>query len=246
MLSAFMQFKEEEGYLRYAKNLQANMKIDKNARNWLAEHIDLVLRDDPIFEKKGYVQRALDSVASVMKGYRDSAVFTITVNLSIFAMAIVIGIDVNRNLEFKRSANSPPGSNLFDRANSVVTYFAQAVFTLEALIKILSEGSQPQRYFTGSDGNWNRLDFFVVVVGFIDLSPASYIFASFPMLTIRLLRLFRLFRIARTLPRLRSIVDALINSFSSVGWIVVLIVILNYIMAIICMILFGANVQLFA
>jgi len=242
MLGAFMQFKEEEGYLRYAKNLQANMKIDASARNWLAERIDLVLSDEPIFERKGAIRRSLDLVASVMKTYRESTVFTVIVNSTIFAMAIVIGIDVNRNLEYERSANSPPNLSSFKLANSALTVFAQALFTLEALIKILAEGSQPQRYFIGVDGNWNRLDFFVVVVGFIDLSPASFIFASFPMLTIRLLKLFRLFRIARTLPRLRSIVDALISSFSSVGWIIVLIAILNYIMAIICMILFGANV----
>ena len=90
-------------------------------------------------------------------------------------------------------------------------------------------------------GGWNRMDFFIVCVGFLEMTPARLIFAYFPVVTLRLLRLLRVFRLAKALPRLRAIVEALISGFSAVGWICVLIVVINYIIACMCMMLFSDN-----
>jgi len=49
------------------------------------------------------------------------------------------------------------------------------------------------------------------------MSPLSFIFAAFPIVIVRLLRLLRVFRLAKALPRLRSIVEALIQGFGAVG-----------------------------
>jgi hypothetical protein len=65
--------------------------------------------------------------------------------------------------------------------------------------------------------SWNCLDAFVVFMGFIEMSPLSFIFNAFPVVLLRLLRLLRVFRLAKALPRLRSIVEALISGFSAVG-----------------------------
>ena len=73
-------------------------------------------------------------------------------------------------------------------------------------------------------------DFFVVCVGFAEMTPGKVIFEAFPVVILRLLRLLRVFRLAKALPRLRSIVEALISGFSAVGWIIVLITVFNYIM----------------
>jgi voltage-gated sodium channel len=63
-------------------------------------------------------------------------------------------------------------------------------------------------------------------------SPAfQVIFESFPIVILRLLRLLRVFRLAKALPRLRSIVEALMQGFNAVGWVYMLIVLFNYIMA---------------
>jgi hypothetical protein len=61
------------------------------------------------------------------------------------------------------------------------------------------------------------------------MTPLAFIFELFPVVALRLLRLLRVFRVAKTLPRLRSIVEALISGFSSVGWIYVLILVFQYI-----------------
>ena len=73
------------------------------------------------------------------------------------------------------------------------------------------------KYFAPFSSSWNCLDAFVVFMGFIEMSPLSFIFNAFPVVLLRLLRLLRVFRLAKTLPRLRSIVEALISGFSAVG-----------------------------
>ena len=65
-------------------------------------------------------------------------------------------------------------------------------------------------------------------MGFFDIFPTENLEAV-PISSLRLLRLLRVFRVAKAVPRLRSIVDALIASFSSVGWVCVLLVVINYI-----------------
>jgi hypothetical protein len=73
------------------------------------------------------------------------------------------------------------------------------------------------------------VDFFVVCIGFIEMTPARIIFEAFPVVVLRLLRLLRVFRLAKALPRLRAIVEALISGFSAVGWVVILLMVFNYI-----------------
>jgi hypothetical protein len=75
--------------------------------------------------------------------------------------------------------------------------------------------------------SWNCLDFFVVTMGYVEMSPLSFVLNSFPVVILRLLRLLRVFRLAKALPRLRNIVEALISGVSAVGWICVLIVSFN-------------------
>ena len=84
--------------------------------------------------------------------------------------------------------------------SGVVSILAQAIFTFECVVKILAEAWTPLRYFTDRDnGNWNCLDFLIVFVGFVELSPVSFIFEKFPVVILRLLRLLRIFRLAKSL-----------------------------------------------
>ena len=64
------------------------------------------------------------------------------------------------------------------------------------------------------------------------------VFQSDFFVVFRLLRLLRVFRLAKALPRLRSIVDSLLEAFGSVGWMVLLMFIFNYIASCCGMILF--------
>jgi voltage-gated sodium channel len=117
-------------------------------------------------------------------------------------------------------------------------YTAQVIFTAELCVKVLAFGKHPKKYLLDP---WNKLDGFVVFVGFVEMTPGRVIFEAFPVVVLRLLRLLRVFRLAKALPRLRSIVEALIKGFGSVGWICVLMLVFNYICGCMMMLLFAAN-----
>jgi voltage-gated sodium channel len=80
----------------------------------------------------------------------------------------------------------------------------------------------------------SRFDFVIVLNGWLDV-----VGLNLEGLTIlRLLRLLRVFRLVKALPRLRSIVESLIQGFASVGWIIVLMTVFNYILACLGILLF--------
>ena len=98
-------------------------------------------------------------------------------------------------------------------------------------LQVLALEWKPWTYFNDS---WNRFDLLIVANGWLEGAGVS-----FDGLTIlRLLRLLRVFRLVKTLPRLRSIVESLIQGFASVVWIMVLMAIFNYIMGCLGMLLF--------
>ena len=118
----------------------------------------------------------------------------------------------------------------------------QVIFTFEVIIKVMARGYEPSVYFTDyEEGPWNALDFVIVLIGLLDLLPMVTVFSAFPTVALRLLRLLRIFRVAKTLPRLRSIVEALLSGLSAVGWICVLIATFNFIVSCMCTLLFREN-----
>jgi voltage-dependent calcium channel L type alpha-1D len=80
------------------------------------------------------------------------------------------------------------------------------VFTVESLLKNVAY--TPWGYFFGPDANWNRLDFFIVVVGWLEEYP-EYL-GSMPF-NLSFLRIFRVFRPLRTLGKMDGMKE-LINT----------------------------------
>ena len=82
----------------------------------------------------------------------------------------------------------------------------------------------------------NRFDFFVVglsYVGFmIDLGSIT---------VLRLLRLLRVVRLLNKFPALKSITTALLHAFSAVGYVMLMICLVDYIFAVIGMLMFRKN-----
>jgi voltage-gated sodium channel len=85
------------------------------------------------------------------------------------------------------------------------------------------------KFFTSA---WNIFDF--VIVG-IALVPASG-----PLHILRTLRILRTVRLIKNIPKLRMIIESLILSIPSIGWIMVLLFMIFYIFAVIGTDLYGA------
>ena len=105
------------------------------------------------------------------------------------------------------------------------------IFIIEVVLKITASCPQPLNYFR--DG-WNVFDFTVVI---LCLLPLDSQFA----VVLRLGRTLRLLRLVSALPKLQLLVGALIKSFSSMGYVSLLLGLLFYIYATTGVYLFGGH-----
>ena len=110
-------------------------------------------------------------------------------------------------------------------AVAILNYIFAAIFTLEAVIKIISYG---KAYFKD---NWNIFDFAVVIISIIgiiiDISPASNSSAGSKTTMLRAFKVVRIFRLINRAKVLRLIVDTFIitlPSFANVGGLLLLII----------------------
>jgi hypothetical protein len=204
---------------------------------------------------------------------RDSTFFTSLITLTILIVGGLSGYETNISLKCQRMkdrlenhSNRDDDVYLYNHNNSInnnnsdlisdcesslssdyllkLGFISQAIFTLEALVKIFAKGARPFQYFSDKEeGPWNCIDFLIVLIGFLEYTSAGVLFHFFPLVLLRLLRLLRVFRLAKALPRLRSIVEALISAFATVGWICILFTVFNFIVACICIIIFRDNVR---
>lgn len=102
-----------------------------------------------------------------------------------------------------------------------------AIFVVEITLKLYSNG------FLFFKSGWNIFDFSIVAIA---LLPASGALA-----VLRSLRIFRSLRLIKNLPKLRFIVESLLHSLPSLGWIFVLLALMFYVFAVIGTKLFGAE-----
>lgn len=105
------------------------------------------------------------------------------------------------------------------------------IFIVEATLKLAAHAPKPWNYFR--DG-WNVFDFSVVV---LCLLPVGSQFA----VVLRLCRALRLLRLVSALPKLQLLVGALIKSFSSMGYVSLLLGLMFYIYGITGVHLFGGH-----
>lgn len=110
------------------------------------------------------------------------------------------------------------------------------VFTLEIIIKILSEGKKPLYYFKDS---WNVFDFSIVAVCYLAFLLPS-VNAGF-LAVLRLARILRTFKLVTALPKLQFLVSALLKSIPSMFYVGMLLGLLFYIYAAMGVFMFGSN-----
>jgi len=119
--------------------------------------------------------------------------------------------------------------------DSIILY----IFTAETGLKILSEGFAFQAFWIGGEWKWNNFDFFIVVACYL---PAD-LFAGGepPVALLRLLRLARLVKIFKKIPQLQMIVMGLAGGIKSIGYIVILLLLVFYLYAIVGITIFRTN-----
>lgn len=106
-----------------------------------------------------------------------------------------------------------------------------AIFTGEILIKFVARYPKPLQFFSDP---WNVFDFIIVGACFLP-------FAVKYAMVLRILRLLRVLRLIRAIPRLQIVVEALLRSLPSMGYVSILLLVLFYMYAVMGVFLFGLN-----
>jgi voltage-gated sodium channel len=144
----------------------------------------------------------------------------------ILALIVLSGILVGLETYPPFHPDTPVGHILI-RIQDVILW----LFVLEAAIKIGSFGKRPWRYFLNP---WNVFDFVIIAICFLPID------ARFAMV-FRMARLLRTLRLLTALPRLQVLVNALLKSIPSLGYVGVLLLLHFYMYAVMGTFLFHRN-----
>lgn len=119
-----------------------------------------------------------------------------------------------------------------------------SIFLFELIIKMVAEGSKPWRYFYDP---WNIFDFIIIMLSIIPLFIPKESSELEGILAFRLLRLarafraFRVFRLIKQLRPLQLIVETLLRSIPSIGYVLLMLGVWFYVYAILGVFLFGKH-----
>lgn len=122
---------------------------------------------------------------------------------------------------------SPTVMNTFGNAIDLIDFVILILFSVELILKIFV---YKFRFFKNG---WNLFDFVIVAISIL---PAAGSFSVF-----RALRIVRTLRLLKSIPKLRVIIESLLQSIPSIGWISVLLGIVYYTFAVIGTNLFSST-----
>lgn len=138
-----------------------------------------------------------------------------------FIIGLIIFNSITIGFETSETVMSSIGDTLL-----LIDKIILAIFVIEIILKLYAHG------FSFFKSGWNIFDFSIIAIA---LLPASGALA-----VLRSLRIFRSLRLIKNIPKLRFIVEALLHSLPSLGWIFVLLALVFYVFAVIGTKLFGA------
>lgn len=153
-------------------------------------------------------------------------VFTESRQFQIFFIGIILLSGVIVGLDSYPKISAKYGTILHSLDKIIL-----GLFVFEICIKMISFGSRVHEFF--KDG-WNVFDFIIVGACFLPFDGQSII-------VLRLLRVLRIVRLVGTIPELKLIVNTLLKSIPSLGYIGILLFILFYIYACLGTFLFREN-----
>ena len=155
-----------------------------------------------------------------LRALTESKQFQIFFIAIILLSGLVVGLD-----------SYPSISTQYGRILHVMDSIILWLFVFEILLKMVVLGGRFSDFF--KDG-WNTFDFIIVSACFLPFDGQSII-------VLRLLRVLRVVRLVGTVPELKLIVNTLLKSIPSMGYIAALLSILFYIYACLGTFLFRAN-----
>lgn len=161
----------------------------------------------------------MDNIPKVASKIVASVVFRYFILALILISGVIVGLETypKYNQEF---------AGILKLLDQIIIY----VFLGEIILKLLAEGKRPWQYFTDP---WNLFDFIIVAICFIPNIDTHFV------MVLRLARILRVFRIISIFPKLQILVNALLKSIPSMGYVVILLSLIFYIYAVLGSFLFA-------
>jgi voltage-gated sodium channel len=142
----------------------------------------------------------------------ESGTFRYFILLLILVSGVIVGLETYPEVHSKYGG-------IFKFVDKVIIY----IFAAEIFLKLISKGKRPWEYFQDP---WNVFDFIIVAVCFIPTIDTHFV------AVLRMARILRVFRIISIFPKLQILVNALLKSIPSMGYVVVLLFLVFYIYAV--------------
>lgn len=139
-----------------------------------------------------------------------------------FIVSLIVINSITIGMETSKSWMNSFGV-FFDQLDNIILI----IFVIEVVLKLYAFGF---KFFKNA---WNVFDFLIIAIAVI---PAAGSFSVF-----RTIRILRTLRLIKNVPKLRVIIEALIKSIPSIGWIMVLLVTVFYIFAVLATNLYGED-----
>jgi voltage-gated sodium channel len=143
-----------------------------------------------------------------LKNFLETSGFQYSIVVIILLNAITIGIETSPNLSEK-------AHYLLGQIDGYIL----VIFALEIALKLVAYRF---KFFSNP---WNVFDFLIVAIALLPTAG--------PLSILRTLRILRTARLIKNVPKLRLIIESLLRSIPSIGWIAVLLSMIFYVFAVI-------------
>ncbi|MBE7437890.1 MAG: ion transporter [Spirochaetales bacterium] len=157
---------------------------------------------------------------SIARNITAASWFNNTIVAVILAAGLVVGLETY-------PANMEKWGDELHLANAIILW----IFIIEIVLKWVALMPRPWTFFKDP---WNVFDFVIVALSLLPVGSEA-------VTVVRLFRLLRVLRLLRALPALQILVNSLLKSIPSMGYVGVLLGLLFYIYAVAAVFLFGSN-----
>jgi voltage-gated sodium channel len=155
---------------------------------------------------------------AIVRALTEAPLFRNFILVTILAAGVVIGLETSPQLVASYGG-------LLHGLDLAILW----IFTIEAALKMIARSPRPWDYFRDP---WNVFDFIIVAVCWIPADEAHI------AAVLRLARILRVLRLVSAVPKLQLLVNALLKSLPSMGYVVLLLSIHFYIYAVVGVFLF--------
>ncbi|KAJ9443790.1 Muscle calcium channel subunit alpha-1 [Diplonema papillatum] len=200
-----------------------SLKIAGNSRPGAPPSNQFNTQESSLFVFSGNVETCTGAFRYRIFRIIDSTFFERAVLVVIMANSITLALDI------PSTRNNPQIQNYLWGSEIVF----QSLFTIECILKISALGFVLHKH-SYLRSAWNKMDFIVVLTGFVSLAPGVDNYS-----VLRLLRVARPLRVVNRVPQMKSIMNALIQSLPGMRDVFLLLAFFLVIFAIV-------GVQLFA